>query len=1125
MLNVVSLSSVRAASVCGPTLPLIWAAASLVLLATQGWLRAENGEYLVDVWTGDQGLPNSSVTALAQTPDGYLWVGTYDGLARFDGVRFTLFDPSTTPELKRSRIRRLHVDSTGVLWINTYDGSLTSYQHGRFRLEWTGDNSADAVVSLVSSRSNQPIFLLHTGRLIRRRPPAAGSEDWDVLRPPGAGSGELCAVEHGGALWCRGRDQKLWRFADEKFEVVPTKPDLEGQNLHCLVADYKGRIWVGTEKEIAVWNGKQFNCMTPTNGEPSVDVRFLYCASDGSFWVIANDRVRRARARQWVSEARPCRGVFTGALDRLGMQEDRRGGVWIYHYGKGIFHINANGETRQFATQEDFPGERVDCFFEDREGNLWAGVDRGGLVRLREKRFSVLSTGASPAAKAAVTVAQDDQGTIWVGTYGGGLSRLRQPQFAMPADPASLLKAVSVSADDRATLWPGDSGERQQRGYDLSEPVALPEGMRNAFVFSVCPDREGHLWVSAGEEDLFREADGRWEPVTPAVHGVKALLGARDGRVWIGTKTGLIFCTQDGTPQFQSVEGVSRTDVRALAEDPQGTVWVGMGNGRLYSLCSNQVAAYQSEDQLAAQPIWSLCADAAGSVWAGTFRGGLLHFRDGAFVRYTCKDGLPDDVICQILDDGDGRLWIGSHQGIFSVAKSDLEACASSRGGNAAARKIVDCTSYGRYDGLPSLECSGSYQPAAWRSKDGRLFFTTLKGVVSVQPGHAPVNRMPPPVVIEDVLVDGQSQATPAEVSVGRRQGLEIPAGKRQIEFRYTGLSFVSPDRVRFRYKLDNLEREWIEAGSRRSAQYSFLRPGSYNFHVTACNNDGVWNPDGAVLGIQVLPHFYETAWCVSLMILAAAGAIAATVRQLVVRRMRSQLETLERQRAVERDRARIAKDIHDDLGAGLTHISLLSELARRAPGAEVPGHLGQISEMARELMKGMDEIVWAVDPHNDSLDGLMTYVCKFAQEYLKVAGIRCRLDLPAELPPSPLSAEARHNLFLAIKETLNNVVKHARASEVRLRLALAVDALTVSIEDNGSGFTSETKTPTGNSTSRILSGYGLENLQRRLAGIGGQARISSQAGRGTRVDLTVGLARARSPEMATGERTPFRGE
>ncbi|MCX6895444.1 MAG: triple tyrosine motif-containing protein, partial [Verrucomicrobia bacterium] len=268
----------------------------------------------------------------------------------------------------------------------------------------------------------------------------------------------------------------------------------------------------------------------------------------------------------------------------------------------------------------------------------------------------------------------------------------------------------------------------------------------------------------------------------------------------------------------------------------------------------------------------------------------------------------------------------------------------------------------------------------------------------------------------------------------------ELAPGKRQVELHYTGLSFVSPDRVRFRYKLEGLDKDWVEAGTRRTAQYSFLRPGQYTFRVIACNNDGVWNAEGANLLLTVSPHFYETSWFAVLLWIAGAGLVVVFVRQVVVRKMRRQLEILERQRAVERDRTRIAKDIHYDLGAGLTHISLLTELARRTPPEEVNSHLGQISDMARELTKGMDEIVWAVDPQNDTLEGLLNYLCKFAQEYLAVAGIRCRLDLPAQMPVWAVRAEVRHNLFLAFKETLNNILKHAGATEVWLRAASRSD-------------------------------------------------------------------------------------
>lgn len=912
-----------------------------------------------------------------------------------------------------------------------------------------------------------PVFLLlHTGELIRRRPELSGTNRWHVLRPPGASSGQICVEDRDGAIWGHGRDQKLWRLVGDVFEAVPTNSGLQGQVINCLAADAGGRVWVGTERELAVWDGARFRSMTPTNGEAVLNVAYLYLAKDRDAWVIANDRVRKARDGKWVFEAEACRGLFTGGLNRVGAAEDRSGGMWIYHYGKGIFHIRPDGRTRQIAAEENFPGERVDCFHEDHEGNVWAGVDRGGLVRIREKHFTVLEPDGS-MAKAAMTVAEDRQGAVWVGTLGGGLRR---------------------------------------RVGDAWENFTLPGGTRRGFVFSVFPDADDRLWVSAGEEDLFLGSQGNFQPATPAVHGVKALLAARDGRLWIGTKNGLGCLTGGRFRRFLPQDGVKRNDVRALAEDSSGTMWAGAGDGTLYRIDTNRVESFLPKDALASQPIWSLLADAEGAVWAGTFRGGLLRFQDGQFVRYSRREGLPDDVICQILDDRNGSLWIGSQQGIFRVAKSDLHAFAQGK------LKAINCTAYGRYDGLPSLECSGSYQPAAWRTRDGRLLFATLKGVVSVQPEELPLNRLPPPVAIEEVIVDGQSQKTDEVARSTRTKSimpLAVPPGKRQIELRYTALSFVSPDRVRFRYKLEGLDGDWIEAGTRRSAQYSFLRPGAYTFRVAACNNEGIWNEQGDTLLLQVLPYFYQTWWFLALAGLAATVAVAASVRHFVVRGMRPELERLERQRAVERDRTRIAKDIHDDLGAGLTHITLLSELARRSPPQEMPAHLNHISDMARELTRTMDETVWAVNPQNDSLEGLMTYVTKFAQEYLNVAGIRCRLDFPAQLPPHALPAEARHNLFLAVKETLNNVVKHAHASEVWLRLTVQPHGFTLVIEDNGCGMAAGTDKTHAPANGRISSGHGLGNLEKRLAASGGRCVVSSEPGKGTRIEFTVNLATA----------------
>ena len=1020
-----------------------------------------NGDYLIDVWTRERGLPSSSVTAIAQTQDGYLWIGTYNGLARFDGERCVNYFPENTPELKNARVRKLFATADGTLWINTYDGSITSFRGGRFTLEWLGSGSADAVVTLISTRSNRPTFLLHTGELIRWVG-GGGTNNWETLRPPGASGGQLTVEDGGGTIWTRSRDQKLWRLIGKNFEAVENNGGLDGVAINCLVADAAGKIWVGTDRQIAMWDGTRFQNMTPINGEAVLNTTFIRVLPNGDVWSVANDRVRRARGGRWDFEVEAARGAFTGWRDRTGLHEDSSGGVWIYDYKRGIFHIRADGRVRQLATEENFPGERVDCFHEDREGNFWAGVDRGGLVRVREKRFSVLTPGASVAERTAVSVAEDAERGIWVGTYGGGLHR-----------------------------W----FNKEWRSF------GLPGGMQRGFVFSVCPDTAGKLWVSAGDEDLFYGNESRFTQFSPAVHGVKALLSARDGRLWIGTKGGLGLVTGAQFKQFTPEDGVARTDIRALAEDAHGSIWAGAGDGTLYRVelsgRTNRVTTLRASDALASQPIWSLLAETNGTVWAGTFRGGLVRIRDGAFTRYTTKDGLPDDVICQILDDASGHLWVGTQRGIFRVKKSELESFHSKEG------STITLTSYGRYDGLPSEECSGGYQPAACRTRDGRLLFSTLNGVVAVKPDEVSVNSLPPLVVIERMLVDGETQRASVE-SRGSPGKHVVPPGKRFVDFEFTALSFTSPDRVRFRYRLEGLNRGWIEAGTLRSVRYNFLPPGHYTFQVTACNNDGVWNERGAELALDVEPRFYETWLFRVLVVMALIASIVIAVRRVGLRKLRRKLEIAERQRAVERDRARIAKDIHDDLGAGLTHISLLSELARRDSVENIHNHVGQISEMSRELTLSMDEIVWAIDPHNDSLDSLVTYVTKFAQEYLGVAGIRCRLDLPAELPGHPLRAEVRHNLFLAIKETLNNIVKHAHASEVWLRLALEPHAFTLSIEDNGCGIASGDKIGEASKSGRISSGHGLENLRKRLETIGGHCIITSETGKGTKVAMRV---------------------
>jgi signal transduction histidine kinase len=376
------------------------------------------------------------------------------------------------------------------------------------------------------------------------------------------------------------------------------------------------------------------------------------------------------------------------------------------------------------------------------------------------------------------------------------------------------------------------------------------------------------------------------------------------------------------------------------------------------------------------------------------------------------------------------------------------------------------------------------------------LWFATSRGLVAVHPLDAQPNPLPPPVIIEKLLVDGELAA--AEPPPGGR--LKIPPGRHRLEFQYAGLSFAAPEKVAFQHRLDGLDADWIEAGTKRSADYDYLPPGNYTFRVIACNNDGVWSDPGASLAFTMLPYFWQTAWfrglaLTGLLLLAGGGAWYGTRR-----RMSQKLERVERQRALERERTRIAKDIHDDLGASLTRINLLSQSARRdlLDGQPILKNLDQICTTARQLTRAMDEIVWAVDPQHDTLDSVASYLGILIHEQTGDSGIRCRLDFPVYLPAWPVTAEVRHNLFLAFKEALHNMVKHSGATEVHIAFALEPAGFAVTISDNGRGF----------DPSAIPGGRphrnGLVNMRQRLTEIGGRCGIESRPGEGARVTFSL---------------------
>jgi signal transduction histidine kinase len=491
---------------------------------------------------------------------------------------------------------------------------------------------------------------------------------------------------------------------------------------------------------------------------------------------------------------------------------------------------------------------------------------------------------------------------------------------------------------------------------------------------------------------------------------------------------------------------------------------------------------------------------------------GLSRLQEQAIATFTMREGLPDNTVSQISGDDDGNLWLGGNRGIVRVKETDLDDLAAHR------IPAINPQVYGRADGMLSEECTSGFFPAGLKTKSGLIWFSTLKGIVVVDPHHT-VNSPAPAVVLEQILVDGVPDLPAVDRSISQRQAdgepheesiesLRLAPGKHVVEFHYTGLSFDAPERVRFRYRLEGLDSDWVEAGTRRVAYYSFVPPGHYQFRVIACNGDGIWNERGANLQLTIGRYFWQTWWFLWVLALGIISAVAGSARLIEKRRLYQRMKRLEQERVLERERTRIAQDLHDIMGAKLCRISFLSEHARRQDGipSELEEKMSSISDDSREVLQSLDEMVWAVNPQKDTLDHVVSYIGQYAQEYFKRTGIQCELKIPAQVPMQPVSSQSRHHLFLAVHEALTNILKHSGATQAVVAMDCRAGEFEVSISDDGSGFdpaTSESNSPS--SAAGFCNGLG--NMRRRMEELGGRCLIESRAGQGTTIRFWLSFA------------------
>jgi signal transduction histidine kinase/ligand-binding sensor domain-containing protein len=904
----------------------------------------------------------------------------------------------------------------------------------------------------------------------------------------------------GGRLWLATDRGALIRVDEKSARVFTSEEGVYDARVACLVEETNGVLWAVCGSVVCRIEGDKVEQIGAEQGLPEGGGSWFATDERGQLWFARGTQLGVAREGRWVVlqnfQAGPLRFIAA-----------RGGGVWVSD-GSQVFKFGEGGKPQPMASLPN--GVVVRCLLEDRTGRLWVGTAADGLFRLQGREFTQVAVSHSEIS----ALLQDLEGNLWVGTAGGGFNLLRLRAMEMVTTKSGLpFESVrSVCEDAEGWMWAALANGALARGRGSQwSAVTDANGWPGGNAMCVAPARGGGVWIGTRDRGLQLLLGGKIQEwgldEASNRHSVRSLMVASNGDLWIATDApSRLQVFRAGAFQPLELPPAVRS-IRALAESAPGTIWAGTSDGQVLRVQGREVV--NETETVEEKPLSVRCLHAApdGSLLIGYAGWGLGRWHEGKYKRIGATQGLNDDYVAQILTDGTGGLWLTGNHGLFQVRLDELVAVAEGRSSHL--RSIA----YGRNEGLPSLQPVFDNTPAAWRAADGQLWFSARKGLLVVSPKDIPDNPTPPPVVLTAVKVDdnlmalhdSQSPLRPPGVSKLpdlRTSGwaLKLPPRHTKIEFAFTALSFNSPENVHFRYRLIGFDREWVEAGTQRAARYPRLLAGRYDFEVTACNEAGVWSATGFRFPFVVQPFYWQTLWFRLGALAAFTASVIGAVRYFSYRRLRRELEHLGRQAELQKERTRIARDMHDEVGSKLSRLSLLSEMASH--NAELPpearSEVAEISETARETIRSFEEIVWAVNPKNDSLPNLFHYLCRFAEDFFEGSEVHCAYELPEQIPDVEVPTELRHHVFLAGKEALNNVLKHAGARLVCVRLKLVAAGFEIQIEDDGQGF------PDARPEARPGTGYGLENMRERMRQAGGQCDIQTRPGQGTHVTLRL---------------------
>ncbi len=975
-----------------------------------GWLMvcavAAAPSYRFDHWAMDDGLPQNTVRAIRQTRDGYLWLATFDGLVRFDGQRFTVFNKGNTKGIGSNRFDQLFEDRYGTLWVVTDENYVVRYQADVFTT-WT---------------------------------PQEGLPPWWILQLTEDASGHLQIIAREGiAQWQNG-----WVITCTREELMP-------QQAQVIHPEGNVLAWLSGDALFVYSHGKVISYSLRA-GLPSLNIISMVEDQYGTLWLQTTD-VGMVRLRDGQFTVYP---IMTKQRRSFLAMEDRRHNVWLSDYGNWL-GLYRDGQLTRHTSERGL--RSVQACYEDREGNLWIGTNEG-LYRARETPINGFTRQNGLASDNVYSIYEDRAGQLWFGTWGGGVTRYQNGCIThyRRRDGLDIDDITALYADRDGVMWIGTG----MGLFRFAQP-ALPG----------CPAQPARLQPLPAPTEFFRG-------------GVWAIHQDQSGSYWFATSHGLVKYADGRYTRYTTADGLVGDEVKVILEDGSGALWIGTWGG-LSRFADGRFTSYTEPDGLASNHLRTLYQDDAGTLWIGTYDGGLSRYKDGRFTRYTTQDGLFNNGVFQILDDARGYFWMSCNQGIYRVRRQELNDFADGK------IRTIHSIAYGKEDGLLNVECNGGRQPAGWKTRDGKLWFPTAQGAAVVDPARMEINAQAPPVVIEAVRRNNEDAPLSHVIEIQ-------PEQNNSLEIRYQGLSFIRPEQQRFQYQLAGIDDNWIAADTRRTAYYNRLPPGEYVFTVRAANSDGVWNLQGASLRLKVLPSVWQTWWFRSLSVAAILGLVLLLFQRRIARLKREQqVRDLHARQLIdeqERDRQRIAYDLHASLGQAVNLISnqALDGLDEPDNYDRTTERFAKIAALIRDANKDLHRVAYNLRPPELDERGLMQALTALLARFNSMSAVVFTSDL------APLDAlldnESQMHLYRIVQESLNNIVQHAAATQAHIAIHPATDALRIEIQDNGRGF----------AVPERPSGLGLSGITERAHLLGGEAEIRSAPGQGTQITVIIPL-------------------